>query len=126
MNLGGSNQLLGAGGAPSMAFDGRDGHHHNRRHPSSSADPSASTGAPAVVNHNGSENHPQSTNLNILNQASNISQLSANNTSFDPAHQLADVLQLPAQAAPLGNPAGLLYGFTDIFPECRAPGYFSL
>jgi hypothetical protein len=87
MNLGGSNQLLG-GGAPSMAFDGRDGHHHNRRHPSSSADPSASTGAPAVFNHNGSENHPQS-NLNILNQASNISQLSANNTSFDPAHQLA-------------------------------------
>lgn len=86
MNLGGSNQLLG-GGAPSMAFDGRDGHHHNRRHPSSSADPSASTGAPAVFNHNGSENHPQS-NLNILNQASNISQLSAYNTSFDPAHQL--------------------------------------
>ena len=88
MNLGGSNQLLG-GGAPSMAFDGRDGHHHDRRHPSSLADPSASTGAPAVFfNHNGSENHPQSTNLNILNQASNISQLSANNMSFDPAHQL--------------------------------------
>lgn len=87
MNLGGSNPLLG-GGAPSMAFDGRDGHHHNRRHPSSLADPSASTGAPALFNHNGSENHPQSTNLNILNQASSISQLSANNTSFDPAHQL--------------------------------------
>lgn len=80
MNLGGSNQLAI-----------KDGHQHNRRHPSSSADPSASiTGAPASFNHNGSEdnsNHLQSP-LNILNQASNISQLSANNMSFDPAHQL--------------------------------------